>query len=338
MKRFTAIIACFAVALCCLTGLTACAQQNELKLGTGNEEGMYYQFGTLLSEASENDASVPTIAVETTAGSSANLRLLSQDFLDMATVQADTLYDAYNGTGFFSNSGAYTGYSAVAGLYTEVCQIVVPADSDIKTVEDLAGKTVSLGERESGVLQNALQVLDAYNLQESDFTTEYLSFSDSAAAMKEGRIDAAFITAALPTPAVTNLADSIGVRVIGIDPFAVGVLTKRHSYYTPCTVPANTYAGQTEAVQTVGVRAVLVARNDMSDEQVKGVMELLFNGAIPFADKLNSDMQPVLQDATAGIPIAFHPGAAAYYADNGITVDVMDTENDGSTISASQDD
>lgn len=335
MKRFTALLAVFAVALCCLT---ACSQESELRLGTGNDEGMYYQFGTLLSEEAQGNTDVPAISVETTAGSSANLRLLSQGFLDMAIVQADTLSDAYNGTGFFSNSGEYTGYSAVAGLYTEICQIVVPAESDIKTVEDLAGKTVSLGERESGVLQNALQVLDAYNLQESDFTAEYLSFSESATALEEGRIDAAFVTAAAPTPAVANLADKIGVRVLSIDPFAVNVLTKRHSYYVACTIPANTYEGQTEAVETVGVRAVLVARNDVPADQVESVMKVLFDGTIPFAEKLNSPMQPVLEEATSGIPIAFHAGAANFYGTNGITVPVMDDDDEGSAVSASQDD
>lgn len=335
MKRFTALFAVFALALCCLT---ACSQDDELRLGTGNNEGMYYQFGTLLSEESQRNTDVPMIAVETTAGSSANLRLLSQGFLDMAIVQADTLYDAYNGTGFFSNSGRYTGYSAVAGLYTETCQIIVPADSPIKSIEELAGKTVSIGERESGVLQNALQVLEAYDLDESDFNAEYLSFSDSAAALKEGRIDAAFITAAVPTPAVSSLADSIGVRVLSIDPFAVKLLTKHHSYYTPTTIPANTYAGQTEEVQTVGVRAVLVARNDVPAANVESVMELLFDGSIPFADRLKSEMQPVLSEATIGVPLSFHPGAGSFYGAHDISVDVMDDEDDGSTISASQDD
>ena len=206
---------------------------------------------------------------------------------------------------------------------------ILTTDDSIQTVEDLAGKTVSLGERESGVLQNALQVLDAYNLQESDFTPEYLSFSESAQAMKEGKIDAAFITAAIPTPAVTNLADSIGVRVLSIDPF---------SYYTPCTIPANTYAGQSEAAQTVGVRAVVVARNDMPEDQVKSIMQLLFNGQIPFAEKLKSLMQPTLEEATEGVPIAFHPGAAAYYADNDITVDVMNSSDEGKSVSGGQDD
>ena len=335
MKRFAALIAIFALMLCCLS---ACSQDEELRLGTGNNEGIYYQFGTVLSEESQRNADIPMIAVETTAGSSANLRLLSQGFLDMAIVQADTLYDAYNGTGFFSNSGKYTGYSAVASIYTETCQIIVPADSPIRSIDDLAGKTVSLGERESGVLQNALQVLDAYDLQESDFTPEYMSFSDSAAALKEGRIDAAFITAAVPTPAVTNLAESIGVRVLPLDPFAVNMLTKRHSYYTATTIPANTYAGQSEPVETIGVRAVLVARNDVPDDQVSNVMELLFDGRIDFTGKLKGTIQPAIEEATAGIPIAFHSGAGAYYAANNITVDVMDGEDEGSTVSAGQDD
>lgn len=141
-KRTVALIVLLAFALC---SLCACSQSKEVKFGTGNSEGMYYQFGSLLADESQNEAEVPTITVETTAGSSANLRLLSQGFLDMAIVQADTLNDAYNGTGFFSNSGAYTGYSAVAGVYTEACQIIVPANSPIESIEDLAGKTVSLG-------------------------------------------------------------------------------------------------------------------------------------------------------------------------------------------------
>lgn len=331
MKRFVAVIAILALALCCLS---ACSQEKDLRLGTGNDEGMYYQFGTLLAEGAEGADDVPSITVEATSGSSANLRLLSQGFLEMAIVQADTLHDAYNGTGFFSNSGEYTGYSAVAGLYTEMCQIIVPADSDIYSVEDLAGKTVSLGERESGVLQNALQVLDAYNLQESDFTQEYLSFSESAAALERGELDAAFITAAIPTPAVSNLSEKLNVRVLSLDPFAITVLTKRHSYYVPCTVPANTYVGQVEAAKTVGVRAVLVARNDLAAEKVAAVMELLFNGEINFTDKLKSAMQPMIGEATGGIPIAFHPGAGDYYANQDIDVTVIDVDDEGNSVSA----
>lgn len=338
MKRFLASVASLVLMLVCAIGLLGCSQQTDLKLGTGNEGGMYYQFGNVLAEVSEGDDAVPTIVVETTAGSSANLRLLSQGFLDLATVQADTLYDATNGTGLFANSDAYEGFSVVTGLYTEACQIIVPADSDIQSVTDLAGKTVSIGERESGVLQNALQILDAYNLKEGDFSPEYLSFTDSAAALEDGSIDAAFITAAAPTPVVTNVADIVGVRVISLDSEVINALLAHYEYYMPCTVPANTYAGQVEAAQTVGVQAVLVARNDVSNDKVKAILGLIFNGDAPFGAALGASVQPVLAEATAGIPTAFHPGAAAFFGEQGIVVETADSSNKGASINASQDD
>ena len=324
--------------LCLALLLTGCSYQTKtIRFGAADIGGMYYTVANAYAGLASKESSDLKFEVKNTAGSAANLRLLSGNYIDLGIAQADLVRAAHEGTGSFSDN-RQQGYRAIAGLYTEACQIIVPADSPIESIEDLAGKTVSLGERESGVLQNALQVLDAYNLQESDFTPEYLSFSESAQAMKEGKIDAAFITAAIPTPAVTNLADSIGVRVLSIDPFAVNVLTKRHSYYTPCTIPANTYAGQSEAAQTVGVRAVVVARNDMPEDQVKSIMQLLFNGQIPFAEKLKNSMQPTLEEATEGIPIAFHPGAAAYYADNDITVDVMNSSDEGKSVSGGQDD
>lgn len=338
MKRFAAFAACLALILGCVAGLAGCSQQSELKLGTGNEGGMYYRFGNALSEASANDDAVPTIAVETTAGSSANLRLLSQGFLDMATVQADTLYDAANGTGLFANSGSYDGFSAVTGLYTEACQIVVRADSGIRSVSDLVGKTVSIGERESGVLQNALQILDAYNLKESDFVAEYLGFSDAAAALADGSIDAAFVTAAVPTPAVASLADSAGMRLVGLDAPVIDALLAHYDYYMPCTVPANTYAGQADAVQTVGVRAVLVARNGMSSDQVRAVLNLLFDEGIPLSATLGDGLQPVLEDASVGVPVGFHPGAASYLVERGIVVEEAADGGTSGGVTASQDD
>lgn len=338
MKRLTAILSTFALVVCCLGVLSGCSQDNkDLKLGTGNEQGNYYKFGEYLAQEVKNskDASeIGTIVVEPTAGSSANLRLLSQGFLDLAIVQADTLSDAYNGTGFFSNSGAYRGYSAVAGLYTEACQIIVRADSNITSVEDLAGKRVSLGERESGVLQNATQILDAYNLRETDFTPEYLSFSDSEKALEEGKIDAAFITAAIPTPAVTKLSEAVEVRVLPVDAEAAKQLMKRHPYYTTCTIPANTYAGQTQEIQTVGVRAVLVARNSVPANKIAALLSLIYSGEIQFAENLGNALVPALDEATAGIPVPFHQGASDYYATQMIAVDVISNKDDGSSVSA----
>ena len=88
----------------------------------------------------------------------------------------------------------------------------------------------------------------------------------------------------------------------------------------------------------MGVRAVLVARNDVPADQVAAMMALLFDGEVDFAGKLKSSMQPLVIEAIEGIPIAFHPGAGDFYAEQGINVTVMDVDDEGSSVNASQDD
>ena len=96
--------------------------------------------------------------VKTTAGSAANLRLLSEGYIQLAVVQADLLQDAWNGEGSFAGGKTCQGYGAVAALYTEACQIIVRDDSSIINMDDLLGKTVSVGEKESGTEQNAEKI------------------------------------------------------------------------------------------------------------------------------------------------------------------------------------
>ena len=144
-----------AVAIMISTCLTGC-KMNSGKIRFGSA-GIGDTFANLISSKSKKY----NIEVKTTAGSAANLRLLSKDYIQMAVAQMDLINDAYNRTGIFENDKKYQGYRAVASLYTEACQIVVPADSDIQSMDDLEGKKVCIGEEESGTEQNALQILNA---------------------------------------------------------------------------------------------------------------------------------------------------------------------------------
>ncbi len=119
----------------------------------------------------------------------------------MALLQSDVMSYAYNGTNLFDGA-KIDGFSTVAALYMEQVQIVT-LDPDIKTVADLKGKTVSVGDSGSGVYFNALDCLGAYDLTIDDIKPTYQSFGDSVEAMQDGKIDAAFIVAA-PTTAVTS--------------------------------------------------------------------------------------------------------------------------------------
>ncbi|MBQ7454490.1 MAG: TAXI family TRAP transporter solute-binding subunit [Selenomonadaceae bacterium] len=305
-----------------------------LRFGTGGSGGMYYAYGNELAKLLHAEKKDHSVDVKTTAGSAANLRLLREKFLDVAIVQSDTLSNAVNGKGVFAEVGPGVGYAAVAGLYTEACQIVVNKNSDIMSVGDLVGKRVSVGEKESGVLQNADQILMAHGLTFEMIEPQYLSFTDSAEALKLGKIDAFFVTAGAPTAAIADLAANKEIRLLSIDPDIQNNMMKLYKGYTRCIIPAGSYPGQDEDVSTIGVKAVLVASTELKDDEVAYLTEFVFKNA----DKLPHNTTDKLTTAYAveDIPASFHAGAAKFYEQQGVKVNVYSGKS-GEGVKASQD-
>ena len=122
-----------------------------------------------------------------------------------------------------------------------ILDMMLAANPDIKTVADLAGKKVSIGAAGSGVYFNAIDVLSAYDLKESDISAVYQSFGDSAESLKDGKIDAAFIVAGAPTTAITDLATAGSVYLVSLDDSHVQSLLSASPYYTAATIKAGTY-------------------------------------------------------------------------------------------------
>lgn len=243
--------------------LTGCENKKnkEIKFGTGGTGGNYYSYGTNLAEALEKKEL--NVTVKSTAGSSANIRLLNQGFLDLAIVQGDIFKEAVkDGT---------EGLHALTGLYDESVQIVVPADSDIKTVADLKGRTVSLGEEESGACKNALDIFKAYNISTDLIETEYLSYKDAAEALEKGEIDAFFCTASFPTTSVAELAKSMDIRILSIDADTLC----NDDLYKKCVIKAGTYNGQTEDITTISVTAILVASDSLDKDIEETILAVL---------------------------------------------------------------
>ena len=309
--------------------------KNDLRFGTGGVGGMYYSYGTELAKMLATDGKLRPFDVKTTAGSAANLRLLHEKFLDLAIVQSDTLSNAVNGLGVFSAVGEGSGYAAVAGLYTEACQIVVARNSDIKTVNDLVGKKVSIGERESGVLQNAEQILLAHGLTFEMIEPYYMSFADAAQSLNDGLIDAFFITAGAPTASVIELAAKKEIRLLSIDPDVQNNMMKLYKGYTRCTIPAGSYPGQNADVSTIGVKAVLVASTELKDDEVAYITEFIFRNADKLPHNM-SDAKLTTKYAVEDIPASFHAGAAKFYDTQGVKVNVYSGKS-GQTVKASQD-
>ena len=333
MKALKLLILLPIIALCFGCGGEKSAN-NGVRFGTGGTGGMYYAYGTELAKMIQSDGNGHALDVKTTAGSAANLRLLREKFLDLAIVQSDTLSNAINGRGIFAAAGPGVGYAAIAGLYTEACQIVVAKDSPIMEIGDLAGRKVSVGERESGVLQNAEQILMSHGLTFEMLEPSYLSFADAAVALEKGEIDAAFITAGAPTAAISNLAAKKEIRLLSIAPDIQNNMMKLYKGYTRCTIPADSYPGQSEPVSTIGVKAVLVASTDLKDDEVTYLTEFIFKNA----DNLPHNTTDKLTNAYAveDIPASFHAGAAKFYDSQGVKVNVYSGKS-GESIKAGQD-
>ena len=210
-----------------------------LRFVTGGESGTYYAFGSVIAQHATNNAGVNVVGLVGN-GSQSNIQEMEDGTADLAFCQSDVMAYAYNGTNLFEQK--VEGFSTVAALYMEQVQIVTTR-SDIQTVADLKGKAVSIGAPGSGVYFNAMDVLGAYGLTEQDITPTYQAFGDSADALKNGQIDAAFIVAGAPTTAITDLATTKDVYLVSLDDQHIEDLLKVSDYYSKCVIEKEVYFG-----------------------------------------------------------------------------------------------
>ena len=280
-----------------------------LRFGTAGIGGVYYTFGQEFYDILKTEDSGLNMEVKETAGSAANLRLLSGGFIQVAIAQADVLNDAWTGTEMFAEKDPLKGYSAVSGLYTEACQIVTAADSGIESIRDLLEKKVIVGEKESGTEQNARQILQAYGLSENMLEEVSMNYAKAAEALKNGEIDAFFYTGGVQTEMIEELAREMEIRLLPVDGTEEENLVSSYGYYSSCTIPAGTYTGQEEEVETIGVRAVLVVSDKLKKDQVRKITETLYT----HVEDLQAQMPVELSLSADELPIPLHEGAKAYY-------------------------
>ena len=215
------------------------SDSRNLRFVTGGESGTYYAFGSVIAQHATNNAGVNVVGLAGN-GSQSNVQELVDGTADLAFCQSDVMAYAYNGTNLFETK--MEGFSTVAALYMEQVQIVT-TDPSIQTVADLAGKAVSIGAPGSGVYFNAVDVLGAYGLTENDIKPTYQSFGDSADALKNGQIDAAFIVAGAPTTAVTDLATTKDVYLVSLDEEHINKLLETSDYYAKTVIAKDVYFG-----------------------------------------------------------------------------------------------
>lgn len=317
MKRIFSIL----TVLVMMISLVACGNTGSttMTMGTGGTAGTYYGYGGILGNQIKSSAGV-TVNVVSTDGSRANILGVDAGNYQLGTVQSDVMAYAWEGSRLFEAEGKLDSFRVIGGLYAEAVQLVT-MDPSIKTVADLKGKKVSIGAAGSGVYFNAIDILAAAGLAEKDIVPQNQSFADSADALKDGKIDAAFIVAGAPTPAVQELFTSAKAYLVPIDGDIATKLMKDSPYYTTYKIPANTYDGQATEVTTVTVKATLIVSASASEDDVYNVTKAIFDNidAITKAHAKGAELS--IENATDGITVPFHKGAAKYFKEQGVTVE-----------------
>lgn len=288
---------------------------SQLIVATGGTGGTYYPLGGGMADQITKNAGV-TATAQSTGASAENVRLLRDQQADIAFIQNDIAEYAINGTAMFEQDGKIDAFQALGALYDETIQIVVSADSNIASVADLQGKRVSVGSPGSGTEKNAEQILEAYGLTFDDIQLQRLSFADSAKAIQDGQLDAAFQTAGTPTAAITELAVTKGVKIIPIDADKIDAIIAKYPFYVKTTIPANTYQTVPEEVETVSVKSMLVIRSDLSEDLVYNVTKAIFENLDQLGHAKAKEIQ--LENALQGVSIPVHPGAKKYFDEHGV--------------------
>lgn len=312
MKKLLSMVIALMLVFSCASALA------ELTFTTGGTAGTYYAFGGVLAQYISDHSGVQVTAVAG-EGSAANIDMLDMGYAQLGFVQSDVAYYAANGIRFEQYEGnPVTSFTALAALYNETVQLVT-CDPEIKSMDDLRGKNVSIGAAGSGVYFNAMDFLAAYDMTEADINPQYLSFGDSAEALRDGKIDAAFVVAGAPTVAVVDLCATKGAYLVGLDDEHVAKLKEINGAYTECIIPAGTYDGIDTDTKTVAVKAIIIANGDVTDDEAYAIVSTIFENAADITTQHAKGAELDLNYA-AECGLNYHPGAAKYFAEKGITV------------------
>jgi uncharacterized protein len=291
------------------------------KIGTGDENGLYYEAGVALAELvnEHTDQHHFDLAVQVTGGSVVNINDLVVDELALGFAQADQEYQAFHGEGEWEGDPQQN-LRFICTLYPEMVTLLAANISSINTLADVENKMISIGMPGSGTWENALDVLSAINLEpDIDFQTENASPNEAAQLLQAGTIDAFFYTVGHPNQITKEATE--GVRPVHFVPIVgMEALMKKDPYYSTIEINHLLYpkAANTEDIPTIGMRTRLLTSADAGEELIYTVKKTIFENLETFKNKNPAFAMLVKEQMVQGAFAPMHPGALRYYKEVGL--------------------
>ena len=293
--------------------------KNYISIATGGTSGTYYPLGGAIAKIFNDNVEGVTANAQSTGASVENIGLVSKGETEIAFVQSDITFYAYEGIENFADTGKVENIRGMAMLYPEVVQIVANANAGINSIEDLRGKNVAIGAPGSGTEANARQILGAHGITYDDLgKADYLSFGEAADQLKDNHIDAAFVTAGLPTSALVEVSTSNDIVVVPMEKSKLDALSAQYPFYTGVTIPGGSYRNNDDDVLAAAVMAMLVVPEDLDEDLMYNLTKQLFEQRQVIIDTHDRGNDIKLETAIEGMPIELHPGSARYYEEAGV--------------------
>ncbi|WP_291687989.1 TAXI family TRAP transporter solute-binding subunit [Bradyrhizobium sp.] len=311
-SKLIAAVAATAVVL----SAPAAQAQAFINVLTGGTSGVYYPLGVAIGKIYSDKIPDVKTQVQATKASVENLILLQQGRGEIAFALGDSLKAAWEGDEEAGFKSKMDKLRTIGAIYPNYIQIVATADSGIKTLADLKGKSLSVGAPKSGTELNSRAILAAAGLSYKDMgKVEYLPFAESVDLMKNRQLNATLQSAGLGVASLKDLSTSTEITVVSVPK---EVVDKIGPPFKSVIIPANTYSGQDKDVPTAAVINYLVTSSAVSDDLVYQMTKLIYESLPELANAHASGREIKLENAATGSPVPLHPGAIRYYKEKGL--------------------
>ena len=307
------VLLAFAVAACSTS--EAPGGGDRLSVATGGTGGVYYVYGGALADQITQNVEGVEATAESTAASVDNMLLIESGGSDLAFVSADTAADGVAGAEDFEEP---IPAQVLAQLYLSPIQVVALEGSGIETIEDLAGRTVSVGAPNSATEVSAERILTLAGVDpEAGIGREQLGVDESVDAIRDGTIDAFFWGGGVPTGAISDLASTDRIRLLPTGQYVNRIRQEYSEVYTESIIPAGAYEGFDEEVETIAVPNFLLANASLDEELAYQVTRVLFEQQEELAQAHPEAENLEIHSAQQVPPLELHPGAQRYYEEAG---------------------
>jgi TRAP transporter TAXI family solute receptor len=291
-------------------------------IGTAGVTGVYYPAGGAICRLVNKNRKNHGIrcSVESTGGSIYNLNALNADNLDLAVVQSDWQYSAYNGIAPFANGKPRKNLRALFSLHTEIFTIAVREDSGIKKLNDLVGKRVNIGNPGSGFRSTMETIMKAKGWTKETFKlASELKASEQPQALCDNKIDAMIFASGHPNGVIQEVTTSCRAKLINVTGREIDKIIKGNKYYVHASIPANMYVGNTKTINSFGVKATFVTTTKLDDDVAYEIVKAVYDNFDSF-----KTLHPVFQTLKkenliyGGNTAPLHKGARQYYLEKGL--------------------